>query len=173
MSQPNNNNDTDEGVIAHILRVCKNSCTKCFGVVQTTDEYAKIKYKEHQIETRKKQFGVDYFQLLKNPNATEAEKQACIDAVLNDTAAVTKEIEALRLEIERVNQATNEKILPKPGAPVTAAATTTTAPTVAKETATVEAPTTAAPAAAAPITTDVEVTDPTMVEVPLTTPATN
>ena len=108
-----------------------------------------------------------------NPNATETEKQACIDAVLNDTAAVTKEIEALRLEIERVNQATNEKILPKPGAPVTAAATTTTAPTVAKETATVEAPTTAAPAAAAPITTDVEVTDPTMVEVPLTTPATN
>jgi transposase-like protein len=178
MSQPNNNN-TEEGLIAHILRVCKNSCTKCFGVVQTTDEYAKIKYKEYQIESRKKQFGVDFYQLVSNPNTTEADKQACIDAVLNDTAAVAKEIEVLKQEIERVKQSTQEKIVSKPG--TTTTTTTAAAPTTS---AAVEAPTpnpttttTTAPTSTAPeVSTGVEVTpttspmveDPTMTEVPLT-----
>ena len=50
-----------------------------------------------------------------NPNATEAEKQTCIDAVLKDTATVTKEIEVLQQEIERVQQTTKDKIVAKPG----------------------------------------------------------
>ena len=186
-SQPNNSNnnsnsDAEEGLIAHVVRVCKNSCTKCFGVVQTTDEYAKIKYKEYQIENRKKQFGVDYFELLTNPNATEAEKQTCIDAVLKDTATVTKEIEVLQQEIERVQQTTKDKIVAKPGTTATTATTTTTTPPAATA---VEAPTTTTPPVPpTPPTEDVEVTattnhpmvteDPTMSEVPLTsTPTTN
>ena len=120
-----------------MIRVCKNSCTKCFGIVQTTDEYAKIKYKEYQIESYKKQFGIDYFQLLINPNSTEREKQDCIDAVLNHTANVTKEIEVLQQEIDRVKHATQEKIVAKPG--TTGTGTTTTSTGTAAATA-VEAP---------------------------------
>jgi hypothetical protein len=175
----NSSSNEEEGLIAHILRVCKNSCTKCFGVVQTTDEYAKIKYKEYQMENRKKQFGIEYFALVSNPNATEAEKQACIDAVLNDTATVTKEIEALRQEIERVKQSTQDKIVAKPGTAAAAAAASTTTGTSTPAAAAVEAPTTPAPVATTPeVSTGVEVTatatpmveeDPTMSEVPLTT----
>jgi hypothetical protein len=35
----------EEGLLAHIGRACKNATTKCFGIAQTSDEYAKIKYK--------------------------------------------------------------------------------------------------------------------------------
>lgn len=185
----NSNNNDEEGLIAHILRVCKNSCTKCFGVVQTTDEYAKIKYKEYQMENRKKQFGIEYFALVSNPNTTEAEKQACIDAVLNDTATVTKEIEALRQEIERVKQTTQEKIVAKPGtstststaaaASTPAAAAAVEAPTTTTTTTTTASTITPPPPSTTPeVSTGVEVTatanpiveeDPTMSEVPLTT----
>lgn len=137
MSTPPRDPDNDESIFAHVARVCKNSCTKCFGAVQTTDEYAKIKYKEYQIDSRKKQFGIDFLKLV-HENASEQDKQACIDKVLGDTAAIEKEIDVLRAEIERVNTVTKEKIVPKPGAPAATAAAAPTAPA-------------AAPAAPAPV----------------------
>jgi hypothetical protein len=143
----------DESIFGHILRVTKNSCTKCFGVVQTTDEYAKIKYKEIQTESRKKQFGVEFLKLI-HDKASEEEKQACIDKALADTAAIEKEIDVLKAEIARVNAATNEKIVPKPGvtAPAVAAASTTTTTTTsaAAPMSTMEAPVTTTAAATIP-----------------------
>jgi hypothetical protein len=182
----------EEGIGAHIVRVCRNSCTKCFGAVQTTDEYAKIKYKEFQIENRKKQFGVDFYKLVVNKDTTEQAKQDCINAVLADTKLVEGEIEALKLEIQRVDQATKEKIVQKPGAPVAAAAPTASAaaattvaqpppppqvqtqaaieaPVSSSATGGVEVTTTAPPTTATTIPDDM---DPTMQEVSLTTPTT-
>jgi hypothetical protein len=138
MSTPPNP-DNDESHFAHIARICKNSCTKCFGAVQTTDEYAKIKYKEYQIDSRKKQFGVDFLKLV-HENATEEDKKACIDKALADTATIDKEIDTLRAEIERVKVATQQKIVPKPGTPAAAATTATTAPAAAAPAAPTPAP---------------------------------
>jgi hypothetical protein len=117
----------DDSIFGHILRVTKNSFTKCFGVVQTTNEYAKIKYKEHQMEARKKQFGVEFLKLI-HDKASEEEKQACIDKALTDTAAIEKEIDVLKVENARVNAATNEKIVPKPGVTAPATTASSTAP---------------------------------------------
>ena len=167
----------DESIFAHVIRVCKNSCTKCFGVVQTTDEYAKIKYKEYQIESRKKQFGMDFYKLVID-NASDADKQACIDKVLADTATIEKEIDVLQAEIERVNKATNEKIIAKPGsAPAATTTTTTTNSTPANTTPVTEAPA-VTPAAVPtptpePASTGVEIAaeDVNMQEIPLTSDA--
>lgn len=177
----------DESLPSHIIRVCKNSFTKCFGVVQTTDEYAKIKYKEHLIDARKKKFGVDYLALI-HANADEATKQQCIDTVLADTAAIEAEIATLKEEIARVNKATDDKIVRKPGEaakppPPTTASTTTAASAPAAAVEAPPAPTPAAAPAAAPMASDnvgVEVTAPTttgmddqtMQDVPLTTTTT-
>jgi hypothetical protein len=127
----------DEGMMASMMRVCSNCCTECFGAVQTTDEYAKIKLKESQIRHRARQFGADYYKLLRNTAASDQAKQACINAVLADTDALEREIEALKSEIERVDQITKLKRVQKPAVPVaaaTAAPTTTTPMTRADST---------------------------------------
>jgi hypothetical protein len=135
MSTPTPPSTDDESVVQHLMRSAKNAVTKCFGCVQTSDEKAKIKYKEYQIETRKKAFGVAYINTLRNSNSADgATLQGCIDEALADIAKMEKEIAELQNEIDRVEGATREKILPKPGvaaaASPTAAATTTATPAV-------------------------------------------
>jgi hypothetical protein len=142
----------NESLFGHVGRVCKNSVTKCFGCVQTSDEYAKIKYKEHQIDSRKKAFGVAYINLTLE-KATEEALNACLEKAQAEIAVFTEEIQVLQAEIDRVNHATKEKIVVKPGtfaasAAVPAAAASAAVPAAAAPAA--AAPATAAPAAAAP-----------------------
>lgn len=129
---------TDESVFQHVSRVCKNSFTKCFGFAQTADELAKIKYKEYLIDSRKKAFGVAYFQLLQD-NATPEALKSCVDVAMADVAKIMAEIVVLQEEIDRVNNDTKEKVLPKPGAaapPAAAAAETAVPPVSTSATAT-------------------------------------
>lgn len=101
--------DKEESVFAHIGRSCANTFHKCFGCVQTSDEKAKIKYKEYQIESRKKAFGVDYLNLLAS-SASEEELKACIDTAQTDITNFESEIKVLEEEIARVNTETEKKI---------------------------------------------------------------
>jgi hypothetical protein len=134
--------EKEESVFQHVGRVCQNAFTKCFGFAQTADELAKIKLKEHQIESRKKNFGVAYLNLL-NETATPAALQSCIDTALADIAVLQADIVTLQAEVDRVNNVTKEKIVPKPssGGGGGAAANTTTTPA----TATTTEPTVASP----------------------------
>jgi predicted RNase H-like nuclease (RuvC/YqgF family) len=116
------------------------------GCISTSDEKAKIKYKEYQIENRKKKFGVDYMNLkLKEGGSTDDELKACIDTCLEDLEKLNKEIADLEAEIDRVNTATEAKIIKKPGAEGAATGT-------AAASATAAAPETPAPAAEATAT---------------------
>jgi hypothetical protein len=115
----------NESLFGHVGRVCKNSVTKCFGCVQTSDEYAKIKYKEHQIDSRKKAFGVAYINLTLEKSTEEALK-GCLEKAQADIVVFTEEIQVLQAEIDRVNHVTKEKIVAKPGT-VTASAAVPTA----------------------------------------------
>jgi hypothetical protein len=134
--------EKEESIFQHVGRVCQNAFTKCFGFAQTADELAKIKLKEHQIESRKKNFGVAYLNLL-NETATPAALQSCIDTALADIAVLQADIVTLQAEVDRVNNVTKEKIVPKPssGGGGGAAANTTTTPA----TATTTEPTVASP----------------------------
>jgi hypothetical protein len=143
--------EKEESVFQHVGRVCQNAFTKCFGFAQTADELAKIKLKEHQIETRKKNFGVSYLNLL-NEKATPAALQSCIDAALADIAVMQADIVTLQAEVDRVNHVTKEKIVPKPssgGGGAAAAPAASTAPTKTEPAAAAVAPPVEAPAAAA------------------------
>jgi hypothetical protein len=136
----------DESLFGHVGRVCKNSVTKCFGCVQTSDEYAKIKYKEHQIDSRKKAFGVAYMNLILE-KATEEALNACLEKAQAEIAVFAEEIQVLQAEIDRVNQSTKEKIVVKPGTVAASAAVPAAAAAAAVPAAAAPA---AVPAAAAP-----------------------
>jgi hypothetical protein len=165
--------EKEESVFQHVGRVCQNAFTKCFGFAQTADELAKIKLKEHQIETRKKNFGVSYLNLL-NEKATPAALQSCIDAALADIAVMQADIVTLQAEVDRVNHVTKEKIVPKPssgggGGGGGAATAASTAPTKTEPAAAAVAPPVEAPAASVPppsTTTTTTTTTTTSVENP-------
>jgi hypothetical protein len=112
----------EETLVQHTSRGCMNFFTGCFGEIQKSDEFAKIKYKETQIAGRKKAFGVEYLDLL----AAEATPEAlaeCTKKAQDDMKKIMDEIEELQKDIERVDAHTKTKIVGKPD---TAAASATT-----------------------------------------------
>lgn len=130
----------DESVVQHLTRSVKNAAHQCFGCIMTSDEKAKIKFKEYQIESRKKAFGVEYIDLLQKTDSTPDVLQQAIDKCQDDIQVLQQEIETLVKEIERVNKDTERKLVTKPGtagatappvaaAPENTAAAAPTAPT--------------------------------------------
>jgi hypothetical protein len=103
----------NESVLAHVGRTLKNSMYQCFGCVKTSDEKAKIKYKEHQIETLKKTFGVAYINLV-DGGADEEALKTCLKTTQDDIEKIKKEVATLVEEVNRVNEETKSKIVAKP-----------------------------------------------------------
>lgn len=134
-----------ETLVESTTRSTKNACTSFFGCIKKSDEIAKIKYKESQIVTRERAFGVEYMKLLAK-GATPEELDACVKEAQADTKKITDEIAELEKEIARVDEETNKKIIAKPGAiPAKPAETKTDTP--AATTAPVEEAPAAAPTA--------------------------
>jgi chromosome segregation ATPase len=106
--------EEDESLVQHIVRSAKNSFQQAFGCIQTSDEKAKIKYKEYRMENRKKAFGVEYMNM-KRVNATEEELKNCVTRCGEDLDVIKQEIETLEGEIKRVDDAVKSKIVAKPG----------------------------------------------------------
>jgi hypothetical protein len=163
-----------ETLVESTTRGTKNAFTSFFGCIKKSDEIAKIKYKESQIVTRERAFGVEYMKLLAK-GATPEELDACVKEAQADTKKITDEIAELEKEIARVDEETNKKIITKPSAiPAKPAETktdtpgTTTAPVEEAPAAPAADPTPAAPAAdptpAAPAA------DPTPAPAPVETP---
>lgn len=108
----------DESLFQHVARSTRNCVHSVFGCLQTSDEKAKIAYKEYLIESRKKKFGVDYINLKKTATAEDGKEQAledCLQQCLKDIEGMEHEITALRQEIGRVENETKGKIQAKPG----------------------------------------------------------
>lgn len=117
----------DESLFQHVARSTRNCFHSVFGCLQTSDEKAKIAYKEYLIESRKKKFGVDFINLRKTATAEDGKEDAleeCLQKCLKDIEGMEQEIASLRQEIDRVEKETKSKIQVKPG---TASATTTAA----------------------------------------------
>jgi uncharacterized small protein (DUF1192 family) len=112
--------ETEESLLQHTVRGTKNAFTGCFGFLQKSDELTKIKFKESKIAGRKKQFGVEYLDLV-SKGAEPAELEACVKTAQDDMKKIQDEIAVLEKEIERVNEETKKKIITKPvgGAPET------------------------------------------------------
>jgi hypothetical protein len=53
------------------VRSTKNVFTRCFGCIQTSDDKAKIKFKEILIANRQKAFGVLYIDMVRNKSTEE------------------------------------------------------------------------------------------------------
>jgi hypothetical protein len=111
---------TEESLLQHTVRVSKNAFTGCFGFLKKSDELTKIKYKETKIAGRKKQFGVEYLDLVAK-GAESAELETCVKTAQDDMKTIQDEIAVLEKEIERVDEETKKKIITKPasGAPET------------------------------------------------------
>jgi hypothetical protein len=109
----------------------KNCMTACFGCSKTAPDKSKIKYKEYQLENRKKAFGVEYINLVQE-GAEEEKLKECLDAAKADLDKIKKEISDLLKKIEDVDRVTKSKIVQKP--------TATTKPEEAKEDAVTAAP---------------------------------
>ena len=103
----------DETLVQHTIRVTKNAFTGCLGSVKKSDELAKIKYKESQIAGRKKQFGVEYLDLLA-AKAEPSDLEACVKKAQDDMKKIQDEIVELEKEVERVNEETEKKIREAP-----------------------------------------------------------
>lgn len=104
----------EEPLFEHVKRTMMNSLTSCFGCVKSSDEKAKIKYKEYQIVGREKAFGVAYMDLV-DGDATESELKACLETCIADLAVIRKEIKDLQDSIKKVEEETQQKIVAKPG----------------------------------------------------------
>jgi len=116
----------DESLFQHIARSTKNFFVAAFGCIQTSDEKAKIKYKQYLMETRKKAFGVAYIDLVRK-DATAAELDNCVKACTQDLEVIEKEIATLNEEVQKVTSATKEKIVKAPAKASAAGSTVTTA----------------------------------------------
>jgi cell division septum initiation protein DivIVA len=104
----------DESFVQSTSRGVKNVFAGCFGFIQKSDELAKIKYKESQISGRKKQFGVEYLDLVE-AEATSEQLEACLKKAQEDLKKIKDEITDLEQEIARVDGETKKKIVAKPG----------------------------------------------------------
>lgn len=96
-----------------VSRSCSNCFASCMGLVQKSDELAKIEFKKQQLASRKKTFGVEYMDL-KDSGATNEELEACVQKCVDDMNKIRAEIEELQKEVERVDAETKAKIKPPP-----------------------------------------------------------
>jgi hypothetical protein len=71
MSTSNQPPQEKEATTQHAVRSTKNVFQRCFGCLQTTDDKAKIKFKEILIANRKKAFGVLYIDMVRNKSTEE------------------------------------------------------------------------------------------------------
>jgi hypothetical protein len=123
----------NESLPHHLIRSAKNAFYACFGFLQTSKEKTLIKFREYEIEQRKKSFGVTYLNCKKQ--GLDDNLPASVEAALKDIAVLENEIHVLRQQVETKTQVTKSKFIAAPGSPVP-----TTAPTAPTTTTTTTIP---------------------------------
>jgi len=96
-----------------VVRQSKNFWRRAIGCCKKSTPRTKIKMKEHQIAKRKKAFGMEYIDLVRN-QAGEDQLQSALDSCLQDVGALMNEIEQLQDRIQEVSVETKSKLKPKP-----------------------------------------------------------
>ncbi|CAJ1958904.1 unnamed protein product [Cylindrotheca closterium] len=97
-------------------RKTKNAFQYVIGSFKKSDPMAKMKYKEHLIAQRKKDFGVTYINLVRL-NATQEQLQFAVDSCNTDVDILLREIEQLKDKIDMLDYETKANLKPKPGSP--------------------------------------------------------
>ncbi|KAL3941910.1 MAG: hypothetical protein SGBAC_003802 [Bacillariaceae sp.] len=97
-------------------RKTKNALQYALGSFKKSDPLAKLKYHEHLVAKRKKDFGVTYINLVRQ-NGTQEQLQFAIDSCMKDVDILLKEIEELKTKIDMVDCETRANIKHKPGSP--------------------------------------------------------
>lgn len=115
-----------ETLISHVSRSTKNAFYSCFGCLQTSKEKTLIKYKEYEIEQRKKAFGITYINHKKQ--GLDDLLPECVDTTLKDIESFETEIQELKLKVASKEEETKSRLVPAPGTPVTAKPSTSTGP---------------------------------------------
>jgi len=104
-----------------MMRTTKNAWRRAVGCCKKSTPRTKIRLKEHEIAKRKKAFGMEYIDLVRNSNgsnATDEQLQQAVQACLQDIDGLMQEIVELENKIEQVSEETKSKLKPQP-APVT------------------------------------------------------
>ena len=97
-------------------RKTKNVFQYALGSVKKSDPYAKMKYKEHLIAKRKKEFGVTYINMIRN-RAKQEELQFAVESCNKDVDILLQEIQELKAKIDMLDCETRANIKHKPGSP--------------------------------------------------------
>lgn len=103
-------------------RKTKNVFQYALGSVKKSDPIAKMKYREHLISKRKKEFGVTYINLVRN-QSTQEELRFAVESCMKDVDILLQEIEELKAKIDIVDRETRANIKHKPGSPQASAHT--------------------------------------------------
>jgi hypothetical protein len=96
-----------------LVRKSKNAWHCCRGTAIKTDELIRIQNKKHLLEQRKKQFGVQYMDLVQS-NASEEDLDSCLRYTKADIARLEQEIILLQIAIERTEEKIRSKIRKNP-----------------------------------------------------------
>ena len=94
-----------------LARTTNNSYVRVKGFVKKSDKQARKRAKELQLLNRKKQFGVEYMNLMESESATEQDLQSCLQKAQTELNAIRQEIAALEGKIQRTEEKTKNKIL--------------------------------------------------------------
>ncbi|CAJ1950144.1 unnamed protein product [Cylindrotheca closterium] len=94
-------------------RKTKNVFQQMAGCFKKSDHKTKIKYNEHLINKRKREFGIAYMNLVLK-NASEQELRLEKEGCLKDIDKLVKEIEELETKVEQVDVETRSKIHREP-----------------------------------------------------------
>ena len=90
-------------------RKAKKAWIRVLGMAEKSEKMVRIKIKEHELHERKKKFGVEYIDLL-NDDATSEEIERYMQSSKSEIAVLEQQIAFLRLEMNKVNEKTNEML---------------------------------------------------------------
>lgn len=91
-------------------RYTKNCWARVVGATAKSEKLARIKVLERQMQQQKRQFGVEYFELVQRSGTTDDELQACIQRAKNSISAIEQRIVELQIAVEQTDEATRRKI---------------------------------------------------------------
>jgi hypothetical protein len=95
-----------------VVRLTRNTWTRCVGFVKKSDKLTKIQIRNEQIKSRKRQFGLEYLTLLRE-NASDDQLMISLHSALSRIDALEDDIRRLRETATAINAATKSKIIRK------------------------------------------------------------
>jgi hypothetical protein len=94
-------------------RKTRNAWACTVGLASKSSMLTSVQIKKLEMQSRKKQFGIDYLNLERS-GATNDELQACIDSARDDIERLAGEIDNRKAKMAGVDEKTREKLVKRP-----------------------------------------------------------